>query len=331
MNSWRIFARAAGGTAKATFLEAAQEPSALLLVLAATTLATLVPVFQFHQMGEPGRLARDGGLACLLMFGLPLAIAGAGATVHRELADGTAAAALVKPFPRGLFLLGKFFGVAGVCAVFWWGVTAAMLLAERASERTVDTGMEIVDIKDARLTIVAILAPCAALLAAALLNYFRKARFGVAAFCGVPVALTLALLACGFWKAGGAWQIAWAPRLAWQAAPVATLLLFALWMYAAFATAMATRFGGAGTMGLSFGLFALGLFADAVAGGGAGWWREVFGALVPNAQHFWMADSLARGGSLPAGYLALGGLWSLGWCVVFLLLGTVMLERRDVG
>ena len=295
------------------------------------TLTTLVPVLQFHQMGEPGRLARDGGLACLLMFGLPLAIVGASATVHRELADGTAAAALVKPLPRGLFLVGKFFGIAGVCAVFWWGVTVAMLLAERASERVIDTGMELVELRDARLSTIAVFAPVAALGVAALLNYLRKARFGVAAFFGVPVALTLVLLACGFWSQIGVWRWAWESHVAWRCVPVATLLLFALWMYAAFASAMATRFGGAGTMGLSFGLFALGLCADAVTRGGSSWWREVFGALVPNAQHFWMADALARGGHLAMGYLAAGALWTLGWCVLFLMAGTALLNRRDVG
>ena len=335
--------RALSGTARATFLEAAQEPSVLLLALAGAALATLVPVFQFHQMGEPGRLARDSGLACLLMFGLPLAIAGASATVHRELSDGTAAVALAKPLPRGLFLVGKFLGVTGVCAVFWWAVTAAMLLAERASERTVDTGTQILDVSDGRLSTLALLAPIAALAVAALLNYLRRARFGVAAFIGIPSALTLVLLASGFWSPQSAdveegvntlllhWHWAWDAQLAWRCVPVALLLLFALWMYAAFATAMAARFGGGGTMGLSFALFSLGLCADAVTRGGTAWWREIFGALVPNAQHFWMADFLARGGTLPAGYLLIGCAWTLGWCVVFLMLGTFLLNRRDVG
>ena len=349
MRTWIAYGRALLGTARAAFLEAAQEPSALLCALGGVTLTTLVPIFQFHQMGEPGRLARDGGLACLLMFGLPLAIACASATVHRELTDGTAAVALSKPLPRGLFLAGKFLGIAGVCAVFWWGVTAALLLAERASERTLDTGAQILDVSDGRLSTLALLAPVAALCAAAVLNYLRRARFGVAAFLGIPVALTLLLLACGFWdpqsadgaccaahETGGVgacvnWHWAWEPRLAWRCVPVALLLLFALWMYAAFATAMSARFGGGGTLGLSFALFALGLCADAVTQGGSAWWRPLFGALVPNAQHFWMADILARGGHLPAAYLFAGCAWTLGWCAVFLMAGTALLNRRDVG
>ncbi len=323
--------RALLGTARATFWEVAQEPSALLLSLAAVTLTTLIPIFQFHQMGEAGRLARDSGLACLLMFGLPLAIMGASATVHRELTDGTASVALVKPLPRGLFLVGPFVGIAGVCTVFWWSVTVAMLLAERASERMIDTGMEILDVKDARLSAFALLTPCAVLGVAALLNCLKRVRFGVAAFFGLPIGLTLVLAACGFWEMNGAWHWAWSAHVAWRCVPVASLLLFALWMYGAFAAAMAARFGGVGTMGLSFGLFALGLCADAVTQGGGGAWRTVFGALVPNAQHFWMADILGRGGHLPPGYVLAGGLWALGWCVVFLMAGTMLLNRRDVG
>ncbi|MCL1887476.1 MAG: ABC transporter permease subunit [Kiritimatiellaeota bacterium] len=350
---WKIhvYGRALLGTARAAFLEAAQETSALLLALAGVTLTTLAPVLQFHQMGEAGRLARDAGFACALMFGLPLAVACASAAVHRELADGTAAVALAKPLPRGLFLCGKFLGVAGVCAVFWWGVAAALLLAERASERTVDTGEKIMDVRDARLSTLALLAPVAALGAAALLNYLRRARFGVAAFAGIPAALTLVLLACGFWSpqdAGAAcgacdqgacaahgfftgWHWAWDAQIAWRCAPVALLLLFALWIYAAFATSLAARFGGGGTLGLSFALFALGLCADAVTRGGTAAWRRVFGALVPNAQHFWMADALARDGRLPAAYVPVAGVWTLGWCALFLMAGTALLNRRDVG
>ena len=80
--------------ARATLVEAIQQPVAFLIMLSAVMTTLLVPVFQFHRFGEDGRLARDSGLSCLLVFGLVLAAGTAGRTVSGEIARGTAAAAL---------------------------------------------------------------------------------------------------------------------------------------------------------------------------------------------------------------------------------------------
>lgn len=330
---WRAFC----GTVRATFFEVVQEPAVLLLTLAAVALATLAPVFQFHQMGEAGRLAREGGLACLLMFGLPLAIVGAGAVVGRELENGTAAVALVKPLPRGVFLTGKCAGIAMAVAVFWWSVTVATLLAERASSRVVDTGTEVAEWKDVRLSLCVLAFMALVLAVAAAMNYYRRVRFGVAAFCGLPLGLMAVAAFSGFWRQDGSWHLDWQLQVAWRIVPVALLLLFALWIYCAFASALATRLGGVGTMGISFGLFFMGLCADAVVLGGRGggfattWWRELYGLLVPNVQHFWMADSLAHNGALAWQYVGVCALWAAAWCVVYLIAGGLLLRNRDVG
>ena len=55
---------------KITVIESIQEPAALLVMLAAILITLLAPLFHFHSFGEEGRLARDGGLASLLVFGL---------------------------------------------------------------------------------------------------------------------------------------------------------------------------------------------------------------------------------------------------------------------
>ena len=57
---------------RTTFIEAIQEPAALLVLLTAVCVTSIAPLFHFHAFGEEGRLARDGGLASLLVFGLAL-------------------------------------------------------------------------------------------------------------------------------------------------------------------------------------------------------------------------------------------------------------------
>ena len=43
--------------ARATLVEAIQQPVAFLIMLSAVMTTLLVPVFQFHRFGEDGRLA----------------------------------------------------------------------------------------------------------------------------------------------------------------------------------------------------------------------------------------------------------------------------------
>ena len=116
-----------------TVLEAIQQPVAFLILLSAVLTTLLVPVFQFHRFSEDGRLARDSGLSCMLVFGLVLAAGTAGRSVAEEIARGTAAAVIGKPVSRATFVLSKWLGVFLVVAIFWLGVLAATLAAERSS------------------------------------------------------------------------------------------------------------------------------------------------------------------------------------------------------
>ena len=75
--SYRI--RSFRAIVRTTFIEAIQEPAALLVLLTAVLVTSVAPLFHFHAFGEEGRLARDGGLASLLVFGLALGCAAAGA------------------------------------------------------------------------------------------------------------------------------------------------------------------------------------------------------------------------------------------------------------
>jgi ABC-type transport system involved in multi-copper enzyme maturation permease subunit len=318
--------------AYATLLEGMQQPAALLLLLTCTLLTGLTPVFQFHSLGEEGRLARDSGLAFMLVFGLVLAATAASGTLAAEIDRGTAAAALSKPVPRPLFLAAKYLGVLGLVAVLWVSGLAATLLAERASEHFVESGDELGSRADRITTALALLGPAVALAVAGLLSYLRRARFGVAAYLGIPLALLAALVACGCYTRFG--RLTWYhPDLNLRVPAAAVLILLALAMLAALAIALATRLRSGPTLAICALLLALGLTGDLWAGPGSTWcsWRGILGGLAPNLQHFWLCDALADNGRIPWHYVGAAAGYACTWSALALGAGTLALRNRDLG
>jgi hypothetical protein len=317
-----------GAVASATLTEGLQQPAALLLALTGVVATALVPLLQLHRFGEPGRLARDGGLAYQLTIGLLLATGAAGAALHAEITRGTAAAALSKPVPRDLFLLGKFAGVARLTARFWFCLLAATLLAERVPERLDETtGLLLTDTR-AQLALLA--APALALAGAAFLHYRRKARFGVAAFNGLGALLALAVAAAAAVDRAGRWAPA-SGNLDWRIVAASLPLLALLLVYAAVATALATRCRPGVAHALCLLLLGTGLAADHLAAPAMpAVWRGL-ARLTPNVQHFWLCDALAEGGRIPLRHLAPVVAYALAWCAIALGLGMLAFRRRDIG
>jgi hypothetical protein len=319
--------------ARATLIEAMQQPAALMLLLVAVTVTTLAPLFEFHHFGEEGRLARDGGLACMLFFGLLLAMTASGSAVARELASGTAAAVLAKPVPRGVFLAAKFAGIFALVSLFWAALLFATLLAERASEHIVTAEGVLTPVADGLTTHLALLAPVAALAIAAHRHYRRRARFGVAAFVGVPLALALVALACGCWNTLGQWA-PYHPGLNTAVVPAALLVLQALAMCTALAAALATRLPAVATAVIGALLALLGLAGDTLTAplvSPRGLFGALLGGALPNIQNFWLADALARGGTIPWGYVGSAALLAATWCAAALVAGTQALRHRELG
>ena len=317
--------------AYATLLEGMQQPAALLLLLACVVLTGLTPVFQFHSLGEEGRLARDSGLAYMLVFGLILSATAASGTLSSEIERGTAAATLSKPVPRPLFLAGKYCGVLGLVLILWSASLVATLLAERASEHFVAAGNEMGDRADHLTTALALFGPVAALAVAGILNYHRRARFGVAAFLGIPLALFAVLLACGCYNRFG--RLVWYhPELNLRVPAAAVLILLALAMLAALAAALATRLRSGSTLALCTLILAIGLTGDLWGGHAAVWsWRGLLGGLAPNLQHFWLCDALTDNGRVPWRYVGGAAFYAAAWIALALGAGAMALRNRDMG
>ena len=311
----------------------------------------LVPVFQFHRFSEDGRLARDSGLSCMLVFGLVLAITIAGSAVAAEITRGTAAAIIGKPVSRAVFVISKWLGICGVVFIFWLGITATTLLAERGASHfvmpdayaheghTADCGCDSPGHQVDALTLT--LGFCGvgmAMLLAACRQYFGRRRFGVSAFVGVAASQLCVAGVCGFYSRFGRIRflqensLTYLPELDWRILTAALLILFALVLFAALATALATRLQTGPVLSICVLALILGLAGDSFATSiGLTSWRGLLAGLMPDLQHFWMCDALAHGGRIAWSYVADTALYTLSCCALFLTAGCLAFRLRDLG
>jgi len=337
--------------AKATILESVQQPIAFLILTSGVLSVLLVPVFQLHRFSEDGRLARDSGLSCMLVFGLVLAVTTAGSALAAEITRGTAAAIIGKPVSRVTFVVSKWLGICGVLLIFWLGISAATLLAERGSEHFVmpdvcehegqaagcgcDSMGHEADILTRTLGICGV---GAAMLFAALRHYFGRRRFGVSAFVGVAVSQLCVVGLSGFYDRFGNLRMLrrgatlYVPELDWRILAASLLVLFALLLFAALATALATRLQTGPVLAVCVLVLIVGLAGDAFTmGASLTSWRGLLAGLLPDIQHFWMCDALAHGGRIAWSYVVEAGLYALSCCAMFLTAGCLAFRMRDLG
>lgn len=314
-----------------TALDTIRQPIILLLTVACVLLTALTPMVLLHTFGEPGKLAREGGLAFHFVFGLLVAVQSAASALARERQSGTAATVLSKPVGRGLFFLAKFTGVALVVLAFSIAASLATLMAERVAERwTVLSNGWQGDLVDWRTGWWLLGAPLVALGAAGIWNFWRRRPFGSVAFLLLLLLLVALLVGgAGFDRAGALAAFDW--RVDWRLVPASALMTMALLVLAAVAVSAATRL----TAGMAFaccaGLFVLGVLWEywlgPVSGGGP---TALLYGLVPNWRHFWMSDALIGGGTIPWSYVAGVGAYAATYTAAILTLGVLAFQQADV-
>lgn len=286
--------------AKATTLEILSEPLSLLLCLSAMLLSTLAPTFHYHQFGEPTRMARDAGFSSLLLFGLVFAVVGTVRTFRRELEGGTAALALAHSISRAGFFLAK---VTGACAAY-----LVFVLVVAFTSCVVVNGAAIGGVQaqhdcdiarlhgpSVALAMAAVILPLAA---AGALNRFRRWRFTLTA---MGLALACATLFLAYRPDFALWA---------RLLPVAALAAEPAFVFLALAAALSVR--GRTTV-IAGGVAALGVVS------------------LPAIGNYYLADALAKGGSLSAGYFWGATAAILPVFVALLLLGVRLFRDRDVG
>ena len=286
---------------KATALEILSEPLSLLVLLAALVLTVLAPAFHYHQFGEATRMARDAGLSSVFTGGLVIAVFGTIRAFRREVESGTMAMALAHPVSRTGFFLAKTLGAAVAYLAFSSVVfLTALVIVDGAAIGGVIAAKsgDIARLYGPNFAegIGVIVMP---LVVGAALNRFGNMRFVLSSF------VVAFLLAVAFATLSVIRDAAWCVRLL----PVAALLvLFSSVLLSASAA------------------FAVRLKANAAASAAG----LVLVAFIPAVGNYYMAEALAKGGSVPWAYVGCAALAALPAVLVFLLLGIHFINGRDV-
>ena len=317
--------------ARLTTVENLRQPICLLLTTACVVFIAVVPLFQLHDFGEEGKLARNSGLALHFVFGLFVAGYAACTSLEREMRQGTAATVLSKPVSRELFFLAKYAGIAGVVLAFSLCAGVATLLSERVATKFVYSAHRVGYVMDTRTGVMLLLAPAAAYLGAAIWSYCTRRAFQGTAFGFLVVALLAVLFVCGFFDRSGA-LAPFDARVQWRIVPASLLLTQALLVLAAIALGLSTRLTTAPTLTICCVVFVIGLMSDYLFGRHAA--TSPVGALVyaivPNWQHFWVSDALRNGGVLPWPYLGQAMLYAVTYGAAAILFGILSFRRSEV-
>jgi ABC-type transport system involved in multi-copper enzyme maturation permease subunit len=325
-----------GPIARLTVVEIPRQPALLLLVTTLILFIGCLPFLITHNLGEPGKLVRDSAMAVMFLGSLLLSATAACGAVSREIRRGTAGAILSKPISRTRFLAAKYAGVSVIMLVFAGMCTLAILLADRAAARSFQIGWEFL--------IPLYLAVFGAYVLAGLINYTTRRPFASTAFWCLAGLLLAAFLWTLTLEGGSDGIIDHGDHthvdpmagesipVRWALLPACLLLTFAALMLQALALFCALRLAVVPTLSICGGAFLLGLMSDYLlaARAATALWARALYVLLPNWQHFWMADAMTGGGEVPWGYVAHAAVYAGAWTLGMLLLALGSFERMEV-
>jgi ABC-type transport system involved in multi-copper enzyme maturation permease subunit len=301
-----------------------RQPLTLLLTASMVAGMGLLPVVTTHTLGEGELMIADSVLALHFFLGLLLAGTAACQAVSGEMRRGTAATILCKPVGRVTFILAKFTGIAAGMALFSAVALPAAMIAARAAS--------IPHIPDLRAAATLLAAIPVAFIAAALSNYLARRPFVSDAFILLAAAVWLAFAAVGVQPRGDEAPAAFGAFYLWSLIPVQALIAMALLLLAAIALAAATRLTLAPTVAVCGVVFLVGLMADHLVGRHASAHPAAAAAyaLLPNWQHFWLADALHLGTAIPAAYLSGAAAYAALYAAGILALAVALFRFAEV-
>ena len=318
---WRLrqFLAIAGLTA----LEAVRQPITLLIAATGVVGIGLLPLVITHTLGEGDKLVRDSGLAFHLVSGLVLGCYAACSSLAQEIRRGTVSSVLSKPVGRDLFFLAKFCGIAFVMVLFSAAAGAAVVMSTRTAANLF--------FPDWWSGAPLLAAPPLAFAAAGTINYLRRRPFVSTAFGLLLAALAIAFVVSGMLDAGGR-LVPFGTLYSWKTVPATALVLLATLVLTGIAVSLAIRLDTVPTLSICSVIFLVGLMSDYLFGRHAGSSRLAAGLyrLLPNGQHFWVADALTGDGAIPWAYVARAALYAAFYLAGVLSLGMIAFRHMEV-
>lgn len=282
---------------RATTLEIACDALALLITIAALALSTFAGALHYHQFGEPARMAREAGLSAIMVGGVMFCVFSCVRAVRREIESQTAQMALSHSITRGGFLCAKMLGVVAAYGVFFVTVLANSITAVRGSVLGAEAahgGLARVWGPSLAIGVATMLLP---LIIAAALNRFFRVRFVRSA-----TLLMLVFAVGGIFYKMDASLVAAEVGISLALVPLAVL-------FTAISGALAARFAANAATTISFLFVALAL--------------PMFGS------HY-LADAVARGASVPWGYVAMTYAAAVPLIAAAVLAGIHFINAREI-
>ncbi len=311
--------------AKNSFMELLRQPVLLLLTTAAGTFNIFLAAIPYFGFGDDPNMVKNMTLAVALLVGLLGAVLCSAAAVSQEIRTGTALAVLSKPVNRLKFLLGKYLGIAGVLTLITYFNAITVLLASRMA-------YDVYDSTDYQSLVAYVIAIVVAYLIAAFTNYFLDRVFVADAMLTMIVTVTIAFLYIAFF-AKLERSFGKVAQVDWRLVPVCVMLLMAIWLLAAIALAVSTRFDLVPSLAICSAIFVLGLMSNYLFGELAKegkWWAQICYGILPNWQVFWVGDAILAKQKIPWSYVIQVGIYTLGYLVASLAVGMFLFEDREL-
>jgi len=307
-------------------MELVRQPVFLLLMTGSLLFEIFLAVPYYFAFGDETKLVENSALAVMFLAGLFGAVLCASSSLAREIRTGTALAVLSKPVGRTRFLLAKYAGLALALTLLTYVNLVGVFLADWMS-------FDAYGKTDVLALAIIGGAVALAYLLGAFSNFFLRRNFVSDAVWAQVFMVTLgALVICEFTEQKE--SVGVMAQVDWRLLPAGILILFALWILAALATACSTRLDIIPTLAICSAFFLAGLMSDYFFGKRAeagSWWASALYTVTPNWQLFWLADALESGKSTfhwayvgkAFGYLA-------GYAGAALAVGAALFEEREL-
>ena len=309
--------------AELTAQEIIRQPIVLIIATSCVVFISLMPIIISHTMGESQKMVQDSALAILFMSGMLLGAYSAASTLRKEIERNTVASVLSKPINRSLFFIAKFAGIAII--LFWYSLTLTIttLMACRMAHDPFHV--------DWWAGIPLLVTPVIAYILAAVHNYFTSRAFTSSAFTWLFVSLVVSFVIVGCINAQGEFSL-FRNAYAWDITTVAFLIFLALLILASMALTLSTHLPFLPAASICIFLLMIGLMSDYLFGRLAttNLWACAAYCIIPNWQHFWLADALSYNRMIPFSYVAILSVYSVCYMFIVLTLGALALKRTDV-
>lgn len=261
-----------------TFFEAIRQPILLVILVIATIGLILANPLSAFTMEDDQRMLIDLGLATVFLCGTLIAAFVATNVLSREIENKTVLTVISKPVGRPLFVLGKYFGVAGAILISTLYMAFVFMLVEEHS--VLQTVRDPVHLP---VVTFGVLAGVIGLGVGIWCNYFYNKVFASTVIIVTTPLVALAYILSLLFDADFSLQpigTSFKPYL-WLAV---ICIAVALLVLTAIAVAASTRLGQIMTLVVTLGLFVTGMLSD---------W--MFGRPIEQLRQTWLDRAQAQG------------------------------------